>query len=123
MILPELFRQAKEISYNSDHYEFKIGAAIFKQGKLISHASNSQKSHPKMIRYGNYVTSHAEFNAISKIKNKDILKGTTIVVYREDKNGDIAMSKPCEMCEPMLKALGVKKVIYTTREGFKEFYL
>lgn len=122
-MLPELFKQARETSYNSDHYEFKVGAAIFKQGKLLSHACNTSKSHPKMIRFGNYVTSHAEFNAVSKIKNKDILKGTTIVVYREDKNGEIAMSKPCEMCGPMLKSYGIKKVIYTTRDGFEEFYL
>jgi tRNA(Arg) A34 adenosine deaminase TadA len=120
MILPLYFNVAKEVSRTSDHVDFKVGAAIYVQGKLISKACNNTKSHPAMIRFDRYVTTHAEASAINKVKNKSLLNGSTMIVYREKKLGGLGLSRCCELCMELVKLYKIKKIIYTTDTGYME---
>ena len=62
---------------------------------------------------------HAEHSCLSGIwPNKR--KGLTVWVGRITKSGTWAESKPCKACEEMLRDAGVRKVVYSTPEGFLE---
>lgn len=116
-------KKAKAMSKLSDHPDYKIGAVIVRQGIIISAACNTgTKSHTYIKKNGKDFnkTLHAEINAIFKVKNKDILKGATIVTYREKKDGTLGMSRPCPMCYELIKKFGIKKIQYTIDDGIKE---
>lgn len=71
-----------------------------------------------MSEHGSLKTIHAELAAIIQCKNKSKLKGATIVVYREKKNGELGMAKPCLICQKILKDFGFKNMMYTTEAGW-----
>jgi deoxycytidylate deaminase len=104
----------------STHRNYQVGCAVFLKGKLIALGTNNDKTHPEQFRFGRSVSSHAEFLAIKKLKNKNLLNGATLVVCRKLKDGSLAQSRPCELCMPLLLASGVKRVVYSTAEGYKE---
>lgn len=62
---------------------------------------------------------HAEISAIIGSSYQD-LNGCDAYVYRERRDGKLGMSKPCAGCELALKLAGIRKVYYTSEEGFKE---
>ena len=67
-----------------------------------------------------YIPHHAEFNVIrAYIKNTDRSKRHlyTMVVIRKNKEGILTESKPCTFCLNMLKIAGIRKIIYSTKEG------
>lgn len=111
--LPSLFRLAKNISKYSD-YKIRVGAVICDKSRPISVGYNKNKFHPK---YSTELkrTIHAEAAAIIS-SGKDIMKGATVFVYRENKKGRPALARPCINCMKLLQEFGVKKIFYTTNE-------
>jgi len=64
---------------------------------------------------------HAEIAAIKKalrFYSVDMLRGTTLIVCRVKKNG-LGNSKPCIGCQRAIAEFGIKKVIYTTEDGWE----
>ena len=55
---------------------------------------------------------HAEQSALRRAQ-----PGDKLFVIRFQKNGNIAISKPCNECTKLIKSLKLKKVWYTDREG------
>lgn len=118
--LPHYLKRAREASLISDHPQHKLGAVIMQKNKVIAAGFNYlHKTHPAIRTIGKNEdkTLHAEMVCILKIKNKDILRGATIAVYRQKKNGSFGMSRPCPVCYKFLRYYGIKKVIYTTDSG------
>lgn len=65
-------------------------------------------------------TTHAEINAINKVKNyKNIPKKIDLLVVRFTKTGLLAESKPCYHCvQSMLQSnLNIINVYYSTQNG------
>ena len=96
------FKYAKDESKNSD-YRIKVGAVLV-VGKNMIRGFNKIKSHP---RYANpemhrKISIHAEIDCILKSRDYDI-DGSSIYVYRETRDGDIANSRPCVACLKELK--------------------
>ena len=113
---------AQTMSFLSTHPDFRLGAVLVKNGKIISKAFNcGKKSHPYIHRNGEFYnqTIHAELACILKVKNKERLQGATIIVYRERRDGHMANAKPCPMCEKLIRSYGIKKIIYSTEFGFQ----
>jgi deoxycytidylate deaminase len=119
------FRIAKQVSVFSDYPHPKMGAVIVYKNRIISTGFNSCKENPLQMKY-NYFRDmvdnkdswknkiHAEIMALSKIKEKDIdFKKVSIFVYRQYKNGDLALAKPCKACEQALKDFGIRDIYYT----------
>ena len=124
--LPSSIKKARNESKKSDHYQYKLGATVVKNGKIISSGFNHlRKTSPqiKIIGGSDVKTVHAEMACIFKLKNKELLKGATVVVYREKKDGTLACARPCPICLNFLSFYGIKKVIYTTNEGIYSEYL
>ena len=127
-----MFEAAKNISYNADYTggsQTRLGCIIAYKGTILAKGCNSDKTHPMQERYNNYrfkktehkylpAKCHAELAAISKIKYLDIdFSDVHIYVYRELKNGHLAMARPCPACMNALRNMGIKKIHYTTDAG------
>lgn len=107
---------AKEASQNST-YHHKLGAVIVKKNRVVSIGYNKpHKTHPRSNT--RFKTVHAEFDAILA-SNKEDLKGATIYVLRVAKSG-LNLAKPFPCCMDLIKMVGIKKIIYSTREGLEE---
>ena len=112
-----MIRLVKKAAQRGEHWQHKVGAVIIKNGKPISFGYNSYKTHPLM---GNLKTLHAEVCAIIRVQHKIDLTGCTMIIFREHKDGSNAMSKPCPICERIIKEFGIVKIIYSTEGGWNE---
>jgi hypothetical protein len=103
---------------------------ILNKNRLISIGTNSRKTHPVNLvnrkiskitgeDYSDQKFRCSEFNAILKLKRKTNIdtKKCTLVNIRYDRNGNIAMAKPCMSCENLLRYFEFKKVIWSGGDG------
>ena len=109
---------AKRVASNSTYGRLMHGAILIKGGNVVNVAFNK----PDFTSFGNRfrnnytcgdATTHAEIGAILGLA-RSATAGATVFVVRVNKLGEYRMSKPCPMCEEVLKFVGVKKVVYTT---------
>lgn len=108
---PSLFRLAKNVARMSQHPKHRLGAVLVSKGKPVSVGHNQYKSHPE----AKYTGLHAEVQAL-KNSGKSEIRGSTIFVYRNTKDGKLAIAKPCKDCMTELEKFGIKWVFYTTGE-------
>lgn len=109
-------------------------AVCYNGSQLVSFGWNKPKTESSVSRVISTIDSlyddsdidylspnrHAEVDAMKKIK-----AGTpvdTIVVIRYTKNGDIACAKPCNICKAMIRARGIKTIIYSDHDGNRSIY-
>lgn len=108
------FKLARGVSLLSDH-RVKVGAVLSKKVPLIA-CSNKTVSHPKYANGLDYrATLHAEIRCLLHTQHTD-RNGSVIYVYRETKNQEPALAKPCAFCMEALKEAGIKKVYFTISE-------
>tara|TARA_R110000823_G_scaffold32212_2_gene90913 strand:- start:3697 stop:4104 length:408 start_codon:yes stop_codon:yes gene_type:complete len=109
---------AKRVASSGTYGKLKHGAVLVKGGSVVNVAFNK----PDFTKFGNrfrnnytcgLATTHAEIGAILGLA-RSTTEGATIFVVRVNNHGDFRMSKPCPMCEDVLKFVGVKRAIYTT---------
>ena len=124
----KFFNYAKLVSYKSTYKRVHIGAVIVRKNQVIAEGANLEKSHPVQKKFDKYNPCkredfkhflHAEVAAIIKTGQTD-LSDCAIYIYREDKTGKLAMCRPCPTCVALIKAVGIKKIFYSTEEGFCE---
>ena len=107
-------------SSNSDYsVQHRHAAVIVKGGRVLSSGVNRIKTHPNAVvedEDGELICKsiHAEMDAISRVKNKDQLKGATIYVARKGRSDKVGMSLPCTMCQRALRKHGLSKAVFTT---------
>lgn len=111
-----LISKLKEIRTTSHHHQHNLSAIILRKGRILSAAANNLKTDPKSPH--RFSSIHAEYNACKKIKNKELLNGATILIYRENADGNTALSRPCESCLKYLQKFKIKYIIYSTSSGF-----
>lgn len=110
------FYLAQKLSYKSE-YHHKIGAIVVKKNKIISVGFNKpHKTNPNSPN--KYKNIHAEFDAIWS--SEEDLKGASIYVFREHKNGQLASAKPCKDCQKLIEYSGIRRVYYTDEGIFTE---
>lgn len=100
-------------------YRFRIGAVIFKGSRIIASGHNgirSSRIHPLHKHYNNSL--HAEQDAILNVKDWSTLKGYSILVIKISKTkGILSMARPCEMCQQLLKHVGIKTMYFSNELG------
>lgn len=111
------FKLAKKMSYKSTHNKHKIGGVLVKKSKIISLGFNKSKTHTKSTHLFKHI--HCELDCILGISKEELL-GASIYLYRQNKDGTVAMSRPCKWCYEMLKEAGIKTVYYTDCGNFKK---
>lgn len=62
-------------------------------------------------------------SALIPLINKEDLSRASIYVYRQLKDGSLGMCRPCKACMALIKNLGIRKVYYTTYDGYAEEYI
>jgi deoxycytidylate deaminase len=112
------FELAKNLSKKSDHYRHKLGCIIVNHNKIIGLGFNLLRTHSKSPN--RWKTIHSEFHAILGVDPAD-LYGATVYVYREHRNGTLAIAKPCPTCNKMLQDCSVREVIYTTEGSYNSY--
>lgn len=118
------FKIAESVAELSDFKRVHIGAVIIKNKEVVSVGQNMLKTHPTQHRYNKWLPYdmpvdhvHAEINCISKAR-PDLLQDSTMYIFRRDRNGDIAMCRPCNACMQAIRDAGIKDMYYTNKNGF-----
>ncbi len=119
---------ARGVSLSSDYSRQKLGCVIVYKNNIQSFAHNSEKTHTMQMKYSKYRKLHgdkiihkvhAEIAALSKVRYLDIDWSKAVVyIYRELKNGTKALARPCPSCMAAIKERGIKKIVYTTEDGY-----
>ena len=121
------FRAARAVSEMSDYPIHKVGCCVVKGHRIISSGHNHKhKCHPLQAKldtekYGVQCAGkcHAEISALLPlIRDKVDLKGCAIYVYRQHKNGTLAMARPCSSCEKVIRQCGIRKIFYSIEGGY-----
>jgi len=103
-----------------------LSTAYDKKGNVISRGGNSySKSNTWQkelsIKAGmseERIYLHSEVDCLLKAKGKKI---HTLKIERYGSQGEPRIAFPCPSCQLAIKLSGVKKVIFSTEEGFKEW--
>lgn len=110
------FRLAEKQALKSPFLKHRVGAVIMKGNRVLSTGFNS-------IRYNRETrlsTLHSEAAAITKMVKAHRmaeLVGSTMYVTRFTKAGTVSCAKPCQPCEELIRAVGIKRVFYTDFDG------
>tara|TARA_R110000824_G_scaffold65952_6_gene171409 strand:+ start:813 stop:1199 length:387 start_codon:yes stop_codon:yes gene_type:complete len=111
---------AKKVAELSDYGKFRHGAVLVKGSSIRNMACNKHRHchFGKRFREANTgnATLHAELGVILGM-DRSVTQGATVYVARVNKEGVARMSKPCPMCENAMRHVGIKRVIYTDRNG------
>lgn len=109
------FELAKRLIKFSDHGQHWIGSVIVQKNRVISMGYNSLKTSPKSKHP--YKSIHSEMRAIWAA-NPDELKGASIYVFRQHRDGSLARSFPCQHCYNLIKESGIKRIYYTDYDSY-----
>lgn len=121
------FRAAQAVSTLSDFKRVNVGAVLIYKHRIASSSCNSQRTHPLQQKLNKErfeeetpAKLHAEVSCLLPLLgNKDIKwRDCELYVYREYKKGGLAMSRPCQSCQKLIKDLGIRIVHYTTDNGY-----
>lgn len=126
------FEVARKESYLSDYDGQHLGAvAVYADKFILAKAHNSDKTNTTQYFFNRYRVgqksnimskpprSHAEVNIYRKIRYLDVdFSRVSVYIYRELKNGDLAIARPCPACEAVLHQLGIRKIFYTVDGGY-----
>ena len=126
----KFFEKAKAASEMSDFRRIHIGSVVVYKNKVVSVGWNTTKGSPIQREYNKYRFGkddkdkgclHAEMLALLHarpyLKGLDMSK-VSIYVYRENKSGELRMSKPCPACDSYIRELGIRNIYYTTNDGY-----
>ena len=97
------------------HFSF-----LLRRNKIISIGWNDAiKTEPLSYKYrSRFFTRHSELSAIKNSHlSADELSHLTLVNTRVNTWNRIMRSKPCDACQRMLQAFGLRNVIYTNEQG------
>jgi tRNA(Arg) A34 adenosine deaminase TadA len=95
---------------------YKLGAVLFRKGRIINAKGNSRKTHPLALRFSNYPYLHAEAHCIV-CAGLDSCRDCNLFVTRITSSGRLTMALPCESCRSLIKYVGIKSVYYTDWNG------
>lgn len=92
--------------------QFRLGSVLVEKRRVISSGRNSYATNKFLGKFYQWPFMHAEADAIFRC-GFERAEGCTLYVVRLQKNGNRALSKPCESCFSLLQYSRVKKVIYS----------
>ena len=127
----KMLETAYHVSQLSDFSRARVGCVLRCKNKIISSGFNCNKTHPLQKIYNAERFSedgihslHAETHALLPLLKKDIDWNNVSIYISRNRydNGKLTfgMARPCKSCMALIKAVGIKKIFYTTNEGFCE---
>lgn len=115
-------KAAKKLASKTLDMRRGFGCVIVDGNKIISEGRN-RRSHPGtpdlQLNGMKYWGLHAETEAL--LKAEVSVRGLTVYIHGQNVcSGGPVNSWPCPLCEKVLREKGIKKVIFTTKDGFEE---
>ena len=101
----------------------RVGAILLHKNKIVAQGVNKDtKTHPLQAKFAQLagledkIYLHAEIDALIKLRTQ----ADTIIVARLGGHSgeELRNAKPCKICRLALQEAGIKKICYTTDEGF-----
>lgn len=111
-----LLNIAMDEAHKSDHESFKHGAVLV-HGKDVLSTGCNKSLHKNNI----FHSLHAEMCAIKNFKKTRLKKKPTnlrMYVIRVNKTGDMLYSKPCDICQQIMKENGIYTCYYSKNDGY-----
>jgi len=105
-----------------DPLDYHLCALIVRGGAVISVGYNKTNTNAFVEHYTDIakghrdwcMNTHAEMDAVLKVRGKIDLRGCKIFVARRRKlDGQAANARPCEICQHVLFNYGIKRAYYT----------
>lgn len=90
------------------------GAVMVKSGRVVGTGFNKDRNSPFVVSPEHikpHCSVHAEFQAIKEAGEN--AAGSVLYVARVNRQGQDRNSKPCKLCQEVIKQNKIKKVIYT----------
>lgn len=127
-----LFKVAREWSMKANYTgggKPRLGCIIVYKNTVLAGGFNSDKTNPTQEKFNRYrykasgnnylpAKTHAELAALQKIKYLDIdFSRVHIYIYRETRDGKLALAKPCAACMAAIRSMGIKYIHYTTEDS------
>lgn len=120
-----MLRIATKKAVSSEFIRARMGAVIANKGRILSTGINEVRHYKKCPTPRKWKDSlHAEQAAIIKMLNsgrQHELVGSTLFVSRVNKSDKPLLAKPCDYCKELIKAVGIKRVFYTTEKGTESY--
>jgi deoxycytidylate deaminase len=110
----------------------RLAACLVFKNEIIAVGYNKRKSHPIAKRFQKHeeaIYLHAEVDCIKnalRLYDEDVIAKSTMYVLRVKRPDDNhrtfihGLAKPCCGCEHAIDQFNIKRVLYTTEEGFEE---
>lgn len=119
-----MIRIATNQAKKSTFHRTRVGAVITKGGRIFSTGFNELRYYRKLPTKKPWDNSlHAEGKAVMRLlrtgRQTDLINAS-IYISRVKKDGTPGLAKPCKFCEELIRAVGIRKVFYTTDEGSVE---
>lgn len=115
----ELDTRTNKLKPGCNHYH---QALIIKGNKILASAHNSMGTRSRGSGY-NDNTIHAEVAVVKSLGDISLLRGATLIVYRNNSLGVLLNSKPCCDCECFLNKCitkyGLRKVLYSVESSLQ----
>jgi len=111
MIVPAFLDKARAMAGKSPAKNYQVGAVIARGTFIIACGRNRNfgaEPRPKGFR-----SLHAELDCIRK--SRADLSGATIYVVVLTQRRNDGISRPCELCLPILRELGIERIVYSNR--------
>lgn len=113
-----LFNKVSIEADKSTHHKVSIGAILVNKGKIVSRGFNKMRHNvSEHAKWNNSL--HAEIDCLLKAPRTKI-EGSTLIIYRKLRNGALGLARPCNFCMAAIEEFKVKKIIYTTYDGYRE---
>jgi hypothetical protein len=115
----------KAISHDWDsRLTFRHSALLVDGSKVIAasfnelHTIGLRESVTLAKRSGRYQNeNHAEVGAVLRGDRKHDIKGMDVYVVRVVSRGDMALSRPCPLCQKVMREHGIRRAFYSIAEG------
>lgn len=110
----------------------RLAACLVYKNEIISIGTNKYKTHPIAKQFSKNdcaIYLHAEIDCIKnalRVVDVDFLSKCTMYVLRvkhpdhDAKKFVRGLAKPCSGCEMGIETFGIKKVYFTTEDGYSE---
>ena len=117
----KFFTAAKAVSMNGSgvgggRKSYRLGSVLVNKNSIMSVGNNSYKTHPFLRYRTEWPFLHAEQHAIIR-RGLDNCEGLDLYVIRILKNLDYAISFPCNVCQELIKEVGIRYVYYIDKKG------
>jgi deoxycytidylate deaminase len=108
--------RAELVARRSSFKRFKTGAILTRGDSLLGVGW----SHIPQHRMARLRAAHAEQHALLRARGGADLEGATLYIATVNKGGNLTMSLPCRDCYALLQEHGIRRIIYSTLNGWEE---